>query len=100
MARAKYVHIDNLPERLFALLSHEPSIPEDQVMRRLTGGKAASKDTYRLYNQYRHEGWLRRDPEGRVSVEAREGVLRIHARGFGFVVNTAYPGDDVFVPER
>lgn len=100
VAKARYVHIHNLPERLFRLLVEEPEIAENQVMRRLTRGKPASKDTYRLYNQYLQEGWVARDPERRVSVEVREGSLRINPRGFGFVVNPDYPGDDVFIPER
>lgn len=90
---------DNVTEKLFALLYNQPPIAEDQVVRRLTGGKA-SKTVWRYYAQLRHEGWLTRTPEGRIGLETREGILRVNPRGFGFVVNPEFPGEDVFVPER
>lgn len=100
MPRRKQIDLHTLTEKLFALLYREPPASEEQLIRRLTGGKSTSKALYRTYSLYRHEGWLTRDPEGRIGIETREGILRINPRGFGFVTNPDYPGEDVFVPER
>lgn len=101
MAKRMIVGTENFSEKLFALLYKHPAMMERDVVARVAGGKSkASKAQYRLYSQYRHDGWLIRDPEGRVSLNTRQGALKVNPRGFGFVVNAEFPGDDVFVPER
>lgn len=75
-------------------------MPEGKVASRLAGQQKPSKALYRAFSEYRHEGWLIRDFEGRITVETRVGTLRVNPRGFGFVVSPAHPGDDVFVPQR
>ncbi len=75
-------------------------MPESSVVGRLAGQQKPTKALYRAFSDLRHEGWLTRDFEGKVSVETRTGTLRVNPRGFGFVVNPEFPGDDVFVPGR
>ncbi len=100
MAKQKRAQPENFLEKIFALLYREPPLPEGKVVARLAGDQKPSKALYRAFAEYRHEGWLTRDFEGRISVETREGVLRVNPRGFGFVVSPEHPGDDVFVPQR
>ena len=91
---------DKLSEEIFALLYNREPISEDELVKRLTRRHPSTKAFFRIYRQYRQEGWVVRSPEGGVTVATRQGHLRINPRGFGFVVSPDYPGADVFVPER
>lgn len=97
---AYHDRLKRLPERIFALLADRPPLPEDQLLKKLNIARSPGKGLFKLYGQYRREGWLVRDDEGRMTIHTRHGHLRINPRGFGFVMNTEFPGDDVFVPER
>ncbi|AEJ39705.1 ribonuclease R [Sulfobacillus acidophilus TPY] len=100
MPKRSAIVVEDLMEQLFALLYQRDPVPEGDVIQRVVGRGKASKAHYRLYSQLRHEGWLVRNSEGQITVLTRTGTLRVHPRGFGFVVNPDYQGDDVFVPER
>ncbi|MCY0880404.1 MAG: ribonuclease R [Firmicutes bacterium] len=89
-----------IADRLFALLQDVEDMHEDELIKQLTQSREGSKTVYRIYTQYRHEGWLQVDETRHVRTVTRQGVLRINPRGFGFVVSQEFPGDDVFVPER
>ncbi len=91
---------NNLYERVFALLSKNPPMPEDTLVARLAGDSKPTKSLYRALADMRREGWVSRDFENKLGIEARQGVLRVNPRGFGFVVAQEYPGDDVFIPAR
>ncbi len=92
--------LKRLPERMFALLADHPPLVEDQLLKKLNIGRSPEKGLFKLYGQYRREGWLVRDDEGRIGLRTRSGHLRINPRGFGFVMNPQFAGDDIFVPER
>ncbi len=89
-----------LPERIFALLAEQDPILEEQLLEKLNHGAKADKTLFKLYGQYRREGWLVRGEDSRIGVRTRSGHLRINPRGFGFVMNSEFPEDDIFVPER
>ncbi|MCL4352783.1 MAG: ribonuclease R [Firmicutes bacterium] len=91
---------DNLSEKIFAVLYNREPVSEDELVARLTKNRHTGKAFFRIYRQYRQEGWIVRAPEGGVTVATRQGSLRVNPRGFGFVVSPDYPGTDVFVPER
>ncbi len=89
-----------LPERIFALLSNGQPLLEEQLFKKLNKGQGFDKALFRIYTQYRKEGWLMRADTGHISIRVRTGHLRINPRGYGFVVSSDYPQNDVFVPAR
>jgi ribonuclease R len=89
-----------LPERIFAILSSGQPLLEEQLFKKLNKGRTADKGLFRIYTQYRKDGWLVRADTGHISIRVRTGHLRINPRGYGFVVNADYPQNDVFVPAR
>ena len=100
LAKSKRIAPEDFSEKVFALLYKKPPIAESAVVTSLAGQQKATKALYRAFSDLRHESWLTRDFEGKVSVETRVGTLRVNPRGFGFVVSPEHPGDDVFVPAR
>lgn len=100
MAKQRNAAPENFFEKVFALLYREDPISEGAVAGRLSGEQKPTKALYRAFAELRHEGWLVRDLEGKVTVETRVGTLRVNPRGFGFVVSPDHPGDDIFVPGR
>ncbi|WP_028962758.1 ribonuclease R [Sulfobacillus thermosulfidooxidans] len=89
-----------LPERIFAILANGQPLLEEQLLKKLNKGRSPDKSLFRIYAQYRKEGWLVRTESGHISILVRPGHLRINPRGFGFVMNSEYPQDDIFVPAR
>ncbi len=89
-----------IPERIFAILADGQALLEEQLLKRLNKGRSPDKALFRIYAQYRKEGWLIRTEDGLIKILARSGHLRINPRGFGFVMNPEHPQDDIFVPSR
>ncbi len=89
-----------LPERIFAILSGGQPMLEEQLLKKLNKGRNSDKALFRIYMQYRKEGWLLRSDTGHISIQMRTGHLRINPRGYGFVMSPDYPQNDVFVPAR
>ncbi len=75
--------------------------PESSFVQQMTRSHPLSGSFHRWFQTLTHEGWFKvlRDPKT-VEVEVREGRIRLHSRGFGFVVSEQYPGADAFIPER
>ena len=75
--------------------------PEASFIEQLTRRAPVSKSFHRWLQTLKHEGWLSfSKDDGLIRVDVREGRLRIHPKGFGFVVSENHPGADAFVPER
>lgn len=70
---------------------------ERELLKRLAPGQR-SDQAWEAVSRLLGEGWLVRDPEGRLGLEQSSGELRVNPRGFGFVVGEKPP--DVFVPAR